>query len=78
MEDVAGTVKDLIAAGKVRYFGLSEASAQSIRRAHAVQPVAPSRANIRCGRGSPRLRSFRRWKSLASASCRSARSVRVS
>ncbi|WP_266031000.1 aldo/keto reductase [Brucella intermedia] len=40
MEDVAGTVKDLIAAGKVRYFGLSEASAQSIRRAHAVQPVA--------------------------------------
>ncbi|QDJ52669.1 aldo/keto reductase [Bordetella hinzii] len=40
MEDVAGTVKDLIAAGKVRYFGLSEASAQSIRHAHAVQPVA--------------------------------------
>jgi aryl-alcohol dehydrogenase-like predicted oxidoreductase len=40
MEDVAGTVKDLIAAGKVRYFGMSEASAQSIRRAHAVQPVA--------------------------------------
>lgn len=40
MEDVAGTVKDLIAEGKVRYFGLSEAGAQSIRRAHAVQPVA--------------------------------------
>ncbi len=40
MEDVAGTVSDLIAAGKVRYFGLSEAGAQSIRRAHAVQPVA--------------------------------------
>jgi aryl-alcohol dehydrogenase-like predicted oxidoreductase len=40
MEDVAGTVKDLIAAGKVRYFGLSEAGVQSIRRAHAVQPVA--------------------------------------
>lgn len=40
MEDVAGTVRDLIAAGKVRYFGLSEASAQSIRRAHAVQPIA--------------------------------------
>jgi len=40
MEDVAGAVKDLIAAGKVRHFGLSEASAQSIRRAHAVQPVA--------------------------------------
>lgn len=40
MEDVAGTVKDLITEGKVRHFGLSEASAESIRRAHAVQPVA--------------------------------------
>jgi aryl-alcohol dehydrogenase-like predicted oxidoreductase len=40
IEDVAGTVKDLITEGKVRYFGLSEASAHTIRRAHAVQPVA--------------------------------------
>lgn len=39
MEDVAGTVKDLIQAGKVRNFGLSEANAASIRKAHAVQPV---------------------------------------
>jgi len=39
IEDVAGTVKALIAAGKVKHFGLSEASAQTIRRAHAVQPV---------------------------------------
>jgi aryl-alcohol dehydrogenase-like predicted oxidoreductase len=39
MEDVAGTVKDLIAEGKVKHFGMSEAGAQSIRRAHAVQPV---------------------------------------
>ena len=39
IEDVAGTVKDLIAAGKVRHFGLSEAGARTIRRAHAVQPV---------------------------------------
>ena len=39
MEDVAGTVRDLIAEGKVRHFGLSEAGAASIRRAHAVQPV---------------------------------------
>ncbi|MBR0756198.1 aldo/keto reductase [Bradyrhizobium jicamae] len=39
IEDVAGAVKDLIAAGKVRHFGLSEAGAQTIRRAHAVQPV---------------------------------------
>jgi aryl-alcohol dehydrogenase-like predicted oxidoreductase len=40
IEDVAGTVKDLIHAGKVKYFGLSEAGVQTIRRAHAVQPVA--------------------------------------
>jgi aryl-alcohol dehydrogenase-like predicted oxidoreductase len=40
IEEVAGTVKDLIAEGKVKYFGLSEASAQTIRRANAVQPVA--------------------------------------
>jgi len=40
IEDVAGTVKELIRAGKVKHFGLSEAGAQSIRRAHAVQPVA--------------------------------------
>jgi aryl-alcohol dehydrogenase-like predicted oxidoreductase len=40
IEDVAGTVRDLIAAGKVRHFGLSEAGVGTIRRAHAVQPVA--------------------------------------
>lgn len=40
ISDVAGTVKDLIAEGKVRYFGMSEAGADSIRAAHAVQPVA--------------------------------------
>jgi aryl-alcohol dehydrogenase-like predicted oxidoreductase len=39
IEDVAGAVKDLIQEGKVKYFGLSEAGAQTIRRAHAVQPV---------------------------------------
>ena len=39
IEDVAGTVKELIREGKVRHFGLSEAGAQTIRRAHAVQPV---------------------------------------
>jgi aryl-alcohol dehydrogenase-like predicted oxidoreductase len=39
IEDVAGTVKELIQSGKVRHFGLSEASAENIRRAHAVQPV---------------------------------------
>lgn len=40
IEDVAGTVRDLITEGKVRYFGLSEAGPETIRRAHAVQPVS--------------------------------------
>ena len=40
IEEVAGAVKDLIGQGKVRYFGLSEAGGQTVRRAHAVQPVA--------------------------------------
>jgi aryl-alcohol dehydrogenase-like predicted oxidoreductase len=40
IEDVAGAIKDLIKAGKVKHFGLSEAGAKTIRRAHAVQPVA--------------------------------------
>ena len=40
IEDVAGAVKDLIRQGKVKHFGMSEAAAQTIRRAHAVQPVA--------------------------------------
>jgi aryl-alcohol dehydrogenase-like predicted oxidoreductase len=39
IEDVAGTVKQLIEAGKVKHFGLSEAAAETIRRAHTVQPV---------------------------------------
>ena len=40
VEDVAGTVKELIAEGKVRYFGLSESGPETLRRAHAVQPVS--------------------------------------
>src|SRR5579872_7363554 len=40
IEDVAGAVRDLVAAGKVKHFGLSEPSAETIRRAHAVQPIA--------------------------------------
>lgn len=40
IEDVAGTVKDLIREGKIKHFGMSEAGAQTLRRAHAVQPVA--------------------------------------
>ena len=41
IEDVAGAVKDLIQRGKVKHFGLSEAAPNTVRRAHAVQPVAP-------------------------------------
>lgn len=40
IEDVAGAVKELIQAGKVKHFGLSEAGAETIRRAHVVQPVS--------------------------------------
>lgn len=40
IEDVAGTIKDLIRQGKVKHFGMSEAGAETIRRAHAVQPLA--------------------------------------
>ena len=46
IEDVADTVKDLIAEGKVKHFGLSEASAQTLRRAHAVQPVAAMQSEV--------------------------------
>src|SRR4029078_9955066 len=44
IEDVAGAVKELIEAGKVKHFGLSEAGMQTIHRAHAVQPVAAVRS----------------------------------
>src|SRR4028119_843817 len=70
IEDVAGTVKDLIGEGKVKHFGLSEAGARTIRRAHAVQPVTACRTSIPFGHGSPRLTaSLPRARSSASASC---------
>ena len=53
IEDVAGAVKDLITAGKVRYFGMSEASAKTIRRAHAVQPVAALQSEYSLWHRSP-------------------------
>jgi aryl-alcohol dehydrogenase-like predicted oxidoreductase len=46
IEDVAGTVKELIQQGKVRHFGLSEADTQTIRRAHAVQPLTALQSEI--------------------------------
>ena len=59
IEDVAGALKDLIAEGKVKHFGLSEAGVQTIRRAHAVQPSRPCRANIRCSTAASKPRSCR-------------------
>src|ERR1051325_5032090 len=53
IEDVAGAVKDLTAAGKVRHFGLSEAGAPTIRRAHAVQPVTAVQSEYSLWRRQP-------------------------
>lgn len=55
IEDVAGAVKDLIQTGRVRHFGLSEAAAKTIRRAHAASRSRPSKVNTRCG-GNARKR----------------------
>jgi aryl-alcohol dehydrogenase-like predicted oxidoreductase len=54
IEDVADTVKELIQAGKVLNFGMSEAAAGTIRRAQAVQPVAAVQSEYSCGGGSGR------------------------
>ena len=78
IEDVAGTVRDLIREGKVKHFGLSEAGVQTIRRAHAVQPVRRCKANIPCGGESPSKKFFRPSKSWASGSCPSVLSARGS
>jgi aryl-alcohol dehydrogenase-like predicted oxidoreductase len=55
IEDVAGTVKDLIREGKVKHFGLSEASVATIRRAHAVQPVAAVQSEYSLWHRQPEL-----------------------
>jgi aryl-alcohol dehydrogenase-like predicted oxidoreductase len=72
MEDVAGTVKELIQQGKVCYFGLSEAGVNSIRRAHPSIQSRHFRANIPSGRANRKPKSFPRSKNSASASCPSA------
>jgi aryl-alcohol dehydrogenase-like predicted oxidoreductase len=59
MEDVAGAVKDLIAAGKVKRFGLSEASAESMRKAHAVQPVTAIQDHYSLWMREPETTKFR-------------------
>ena len=53
IEDVAGAVKELIKQGKVRHFGLSEAGVQTIRRAHAVQPVTAVQSEYSLGGQGP-------------------------
>ena len=78
IEDVAGTVGELIAEGKVRHFGLSEASAATIRRAHAVHPVTAVQSEYSLWTRDPEARCCRRSRSWASGSCRSARSARAS
>ena len=55
IEDVAGTVKDLIQEGKVKYFGLSEAGVNTIRKAHAVQPVAALQSEYSLWTRTPEL-----------------------
>jgi aryl-alcohol dehydrogenase-like predicted oxidoreductase len=58
IEDVAGTVKDLIRQGKVKHFGLSEAGVQTIRRAHAVQPVTALQSEYSLWWREPEAESF--------------------
>jgi aryl-alcohol dehydrogenase-like predicted oxidoreductase len=71
IEDVAGTVKELIKAGKVKHFGLSEAAAQTIHRAHAVQPVTTVQSEYSLFyRGAeaeilPTVVSFTIWKRIS-------------
>jgi len=58
IEDVAGTVKELIAEGKVKYFGLSEASAKTIRKAHAVQAVSALQSEYSLWWREPETKTF--------------------
>ena len=64
IEDVAGTVKELIAAGKVRHFGLSEPGVQTIRRAHAVQPVTALQNEYSLWTREPETEAPRRCEEL--------------
>ena len=67
IEDTVGAMARLVEEGKVRYLGLCEAGPETIRRAHAVHPLAASRWNIRSGPGMPRTRFCRSAASSASA-----------
>jgi len=68
VEDVAGTVKDLIGDGKAKHFGMSEAGAQTIRRAHAVQPVAALQSEYSLWTREPEAEVMPAWRNSESAS----------
>jgi aryl-alcohol dehydrogenase-like predicted oxidoreductase len=78
IEDVAGAVKELIREGKVKHFGLSEASARTIRRALSSSRWPLCRVNTRCGRATRKRKCCRPARSWGSASCRGARSAQDS
>jgi aryl-alcohol dehydrogenase-like predicted oxidoreductase len=78
IEDVAGTVKGLIQEGKIKNFGLSEAGARTIRRAHAVQPVTAVQSEYHSGIVGRSPRSCRRWRNWGSDSSPSVRLAPVS
>jgi aryl-alcohol dehydrogenase-like predicted oxidoreductase len=73
IEDVAGAVKDLIQEGKVKHFGLSEAGVQTIRRAHAVQPITALQSEYSLWTRAQRRKCCRRLRNLESASFPTAR-----
>ena len=78
IEDVAGTVRELIAQGKVKHFGMSEAGVRTIRRAHAVQPVTAVQSEYSCGGDVPKQSCCQPSRSSASASCPSVHSAKAS
>jgi aryl-alcohol dehydrogenase-like predicted oxidoreductase len=78
MEDVAGAVKELIEAGKVKHFGMSEAGVQSIRAAHAVQPLAALQSEYSLFWREPEKEILPLLEDWGSASCRSVRSAKAS
>jgi integrase len=71
IEEMAGAVKDLVDAGKVNHFGMSEAAQETVRRANAVQPVTAIQANTTCGGAVPSRACWQRARNSASALCRS-------
>ncbi len=78
IEDVAGAVQELIQAGKVRHFGLSEAGVQVIRRAHAVQPVTALQSEYSLWWREPEaeiMPTLESWASVSSPSARWARAI---